>query len=117
MNRAFASLGIDAESSSGVCDKLEGIEPMLRDLPTTILIWSNGKADVFALAVIIHETMHSFGYEGNFDHYGTEQCNTRMAGGASGRPYNPDTWDLAEFQYYNGTCPDVYDNFVNSYQP
>ncbi|MFN2270037.1 MAG: hypothetical protein ACK2US_04315 [Anaerolineae bacterium] len=71
----------------------------------------------FGSSVIIHETMHSFGYEGNFDHYGTEQCNTRMAGGASGRPYNPDTWDLAEFQYYNGMCPDVYDNFVNSYQP
>jgi hypothetical protein len=71
----------------------------------------------FGSSVIIHETMHSFGYEGNFDHYGTEQCNTRMAGGASGRPYHPDTWDLAEFQYYNGMCPDVYDNFASAYQP
>jgi hypothetical protein len=71
----------------------------------------------FGASVIIHETMHSFGYEGNLDHYGTEQCNTRMASGASDRPYNPETWDLAEFQYYNGMCPDVYDNFVSAYQP
>jgi hypothetical protein len=71
----------------------------------------------FGSSVIIHETMHSFGYEGNYDHYGTEQCNTRMAAGASDRPYHPDTWELAEFQYYNGMCPDVYDNFASSYQP
>jgi hypothetical protein len=71
----------------------------------------------FGSSVIIHETMHSFGYEGNFDHYGTEQCNTRMCSGASSRPYNPDTWDTREFQYYNGMCPDVYDNFVSSHQP
>jgi hypothetical protein len=71
----------------------------------------------FGSSVIIHETMHSFGYEGNFDHYGTEQCNTRMAGGASGRPYDTSTWSTAEFQYYNGMCPDVYDNFASAYQP
>jgi hypothetical protein len=71
----------------------------------------------FGSSVIIHETMHSFGYEGNYDHYGTEQCNTRMAAGASDRPYNTDTWDQNQFQYYNGMCPDVYDNFMSSHQP
>jgi hypothetical protein len=71
----------------------------------------------FGSSVIIHETMHSFGYEGNYDHYGTEQCNTRMAGGASGRPYDASTWSTTEFQYYNGMCPDLYDNFASAYQP
>ena len=71
----------------------------------------------FGSSVIIHETMHSFGYEGNMDHYGTDTCDTYMASSTSGRPYNPDTWDLAEFQYYNGMCPYVYDNFVSAYQP
>lgn len=71
----------------------------------------------FGSSVIIHETMHSFGYEGNFDHYGTEQCNSRMSSGASGRPYDTSTFNSAEFQYYNGMCPDVYDNFASAYQP
>jgi hypothetical protein len=71
----------------------------------------------FGSSVIIHETLHSFGYAGNMDHYGTETCNTRMAGGASVRPYNTGTWSTAEFQYYNGMCPDVYDNFASAYQP
>jgi hypothetical protein len=71
----------------------------------------------FGPFVIIHETMHSFGYERNMDHYGTETCNTRMAGGTSDRSYHPEVWDLAECQYYNGMCPDVYDNFVSAYQP
>lgn len=69
----------------------------------------------FGSSVIIHETMHSFGYEGNYDHYGTAECNTHMAD--SSRPYNPDTWDSDEFQFYNGMCPYVYDNFVSSYRP
>lgn len=71
----------------------------------------------FASSVIIHETMHSFGPAGNMDHYGTETCTERMAGGTSGRPYNPANDNLAEFQYYNGMCPDVYDNFMSAYQP
>jgi hypothetical protein len=70
----------------------------------------------FGSSVIIHETMHSFGFEGNYDHYGTEQCDTTMASGTSGRPY-AEGFDHAEFQYYNGMCPHVYDNFVSSYQP
>lgn len=69
----------------------------------------------FAASTIIHETMHSFGKEGVMDHYGTEVCKARMAAGASDRPY--DTLDLAQSAYYNGMCPDVYDNFMRAYQP
>jgi len=70
-----------------------------------------------AASIIIHETMHLFGHEGAMDHFGTEACSARMVAEASDRPYNADTFDSAQFDYYNGMCPYVYDNFVRAYQP
>ncbi len=70
----------------------------------------------FASSTIIHELLHPFGFEGVYDHFSTQQCRDRMASGASTRPFSLE-FSLFEAQYYNGTCPDIYDNFVNSYQP
>jgi hypothetical protein len=72
----------------------------------------------FASTVIIHEIMHLFGENGNYDHSSTQQCDDMMASGISERPYSLEgPFDLAEAQYYNGICPYTYDNFVNGYQP
>lgn len=72
----------------------------------------------FAAATIIHEILHSFGDNGNMDHYATETCNQIMAGGISERPYNlSGPLDLHESQLYNAMCPYTYDNFVLGYQP
>lgn len=108
-------------SFNGECRNQDGV-PCVERLGYSMC--SNAVDDLYAssrtyfgCSVIIHETMHSFGFEGVYDHYGTESCNTRMASGASSRPYTGAVQDLSEFQYYNGMCPDVYDNFVNGYQP
>ena len=63
-----------------------------------------------AAGPVIHEFMHSFSDRGPGDHYGSEACNSRME-------WSTDHFDLDESEYYNGMCPDVYDNFANSYLP
>jgi hypothetical protein len=63
----------------------------------------------FALSMFIHEIMHSFGTNGNYDHFATAVCDTAMGGTdyqAGGR---------AKSQHYCGMCPNVYDNFAASY--
>jgi len=64
----------------------------------------------FAATSVIHEFLHSFSDAGNMDHYATPECNSHM-----GRPAGYFVFEEAEL--YNGMCPDVYDNFVDSYQP
>jgi hypothetical protein len=64
----------------------------------------------FGATIIIHEFMHPFAPGGDKDHYGTPQCNEHMG-------YPPGSFDLQKSEYYNGLCPFVYDNFINSYQP
>jgi hypothetical protein len=64
----------------------------------------------FVASTIIHEVLHPFSPGGNQDHYATPQCNAVM-----GWPENH--FDLAEAEYYNGMCPFVYQNFIQSYQP
>ena len=41
-------LGMAAASGDEVRRFLEQVDPLLRRLPTTVLVWSNGEADVFA---------------------------------------------------------------------
>jgi hypothetical protein len=41
-------LGMSAASGIDAQRNLEAIRPMLDRLPTTLLVWSNGQADVFA---------------------------------------------------------------------
>lgn len=64
----------------------------------------------FTSSTIVHELLHPFAAGGDQDHYSTPECNLRMG-------YPPQFFDLQEAQYYNGLCPDVYDNFRASYQP
>lgn len=64
----------------------------------------------FISSTIIHEILHSFSPGGETDHYATPECNARMG-------YPEGFFDLQESQYYNGLCPDVYENFVQAYQP
>ncbi|HET7218775.1 MAG TPA: hypothetical protein VFJ02_12045 [Vicinamibacterales bacterium] len=61
--------------------------------------------DTFTACSIVHEFMHPFGSEGNFDHYGTAQCIART--GMS----QADARDLALAQQSCGMCPDVYRQF------
>lgn len=63
-----------------------------------------------AAGPVIHEFMHAFGNRGPEDHYGSRACNEAL-----GR--QPDHFDWAESEYYNGFCPDVYGVFADSYRP
>lgn len=64
----------------------------------------------FAASSIIHEFLHPFSPGGNEDHYATPQCNAVMG-------WPEGNFVFEESQYYNGLCPFVYQNFINSYQP
>ena len=64
----------------------------------------------FNATTIIHEFLHPFSPGGNQDHYATPECNQHMG-------YPAGFFDFQKAEYYNGLCPFVYDNFINSYQP
>ena len=69
----------------------------------------------FTSNVLIHELLHPYGDNGNFDHFGTAVCKEGMgakmqeleSAGVSA-PFD----DL--FQQYAGMCPNVWENFKNS---
>jgi hypothetical protein len=61
--------------------------------------------DHFAACTVVHEFMHPFGSEGNFDHYGTPQCIART--GMS----QADAQNLTLAQQSCGMCPDLYQRF------
>lgn len=61
--------------------------------------------DYFTACSVVHEFMHPFGSEGNFDHYGTSQCVSRTAMSQA------DAQSLPLFQQSCGMCPDVYGRF------
>ena len=61
--------------------------------------------DYFIGCTVVHEFMHPFGNEGNFDHYGTAQCTSRT--GMS----QADAQNLNLFQQSCGMCPDLYPKF------
>ena len=62
-------------------------------------------ADYFTACTVVHEFMHPFGSEGNFDHYGTAQCISRT--GMS----QADAQNLSLAQQSCGMCPDLYQKF------
>ena len=64
--------------------------------------------NVFVACTIVHEFMHPFGENGNYDHYGTAICNEAMGTTAADS-------SSEDFQYYCGLCPNVYENFKNSF--
>jgi hypothetical protein len=61
--------------------------------------------DYFTACNVVHEFMHPFGSEGNFDHYGTQQRSART--GMS----QADARRLPPFHKSCGMCPDVYGRF------
>lgn len=63
----------------------------------------------FIVSIFIHEVLHSFGTNGNLDHFGTATCDTEMGGVSYG------AGDLATFQEFAGMCPNVWDTFADSY--
>jgi hypothetical protein len=62
-------------------------------------------ADYFTACSAVHEFLHPFGAEGNFDHYGTAQCVSRTGMSL------PDAQNLRLFQQSCGMCPDLYQKF------
>lgn len=66
----------------------------------------------FVSSSIVHEFMHSFGPNVEYDHYGTPVCKEAMG-------WTDDNWtfSLEEAEICSGMCPYVYDNLVASYQP
>ena len=57
---------------------------------------------------IVHEIMHPYGDHGNYDHFGSPQCDEIMGWG--NKPFNRE-----ESALYNNLCPYVYDRFVANY--
>jgi hypothetical protein len=57
----------------------------------------------FMASNVVHELLHQFGSDGNYDHYGAGKCVV------------PNPADLNAAQEYAGICPPVFDIFKNSY--
>jgi hypothetical protein len=57
----------------------------------------------FMGSLFVHELMHPFGESGKYDHYGVNNC-----------PEVSET-NSEDAQYYCGLCPNVYENFKNSF--
>lgn len=57
----------------------------------------------FAASTAVHELMHQFGSDGNYDHYGSTRCPT------------PNASDLNTAQTYAVICPAVFDLFRKSF--
>lgn len=60
-------------------------------------------------STFIHEVLHSFGTNGNMDHFGTTTCDTSMGGEDYG------AGDSFSFQEWAGMCPNTWQNFAQSY--
>lgn len=61
--------------------------------------------DYFTACTVVHEFMHPFGTEGNFDHYGTAQCTSRTGMAQA------DAQSLMLGQQSCQMCPDLYAKF------
>ena len=60
---------------------------------------------------VVHEFLHPFGLLGGPDnHYGSQACNLAMG-------WAPDHFDEEEAIFNAMMCPNVVENFVNSYHP
>lgn len=70
-----------------------------------------------ASSSFVHEFMHPFGSNLAQDHYFSPECTATMLSGISARPYQSESFNKAEADFYVNMCPFVFDNFVNSYRP
>ena len=130
-NHRFAACGYDWEHyketgewvvigtsslADGSCRNQAGV-PCISVPTVSYQVCGNVDADLpylkddraFVISVFIHEIMHSFGTNGNFDHFGTAVCDTAMGGGA----YKDG--GLATSQHFCGMCPSIYQSFSESY--
>ena len=101
------SIGGECPGNDGqACAEWEGMQVCPAALP-----FLEGHTPIdMAAGPVIHEFLHAFGNRGPGDHYGSEACNEAMG-------WQSDHFDLEESETYNGFCPDVYDVFIDSYQP
>jgi hypothetical protein len=101
-------------SSHGECRGVDGeacVEWSGMSVCKSALEFLEGHTPIdMAAGPVVHEFMHAFSDRGPEDHYASETCNKAMG-------WEPNHFDFAESEYYNGMCPDVYDNFSDSYQP
>lgn len=102
------SIGEECHGEAGTtCTAWEGMQVCPVALP-----FLEGRTRIDMVAEpIVHEFLHPFGVlDGADNHYGTEACNLAMG-------WEPDHFDDEEGASYAGMCPNVIENFANSYQP
>lgn len=105
--QSLVSIGEECPGNDGqACAEWEGMQVCPAALP---FLEGHTLIDMPA-GPVIHEFMHAFGNRGPGDHYGSEACNLAMG-------WQPDHYDLEESETFNAMCPDVYDNFADSYLP
>ncbi len=123
-NHMYARCGYDESGDALISNTSIGGE--CRNQPGTACVMKNGYSmcetavndlyastpNYFSASTVIHEIMHSFGINGNLDHFGSPDCTDEMKKKDS-------TWVPIddEAEKYNVMCPYVYDNFVNGYRP
>ena len=102
------SIGDECRGEEGTaCAAWEGMQVCQVALP---FLERRTRIDMVAEPVV-HEFLHPFGLLGGPDnHYGSEACNLAMG-------WAPDHYDEEEAQVNAGMCPNVVENFRNSYQP
>jgi len=102
------SIGDECRGEVGsACAAWEGMQVCQIALP---FLEGRTRIDMVAEPVV-HEFLHPFGLLGGpNNHYGSEACNLAMG-------WEPDHFDEAESASYAGMCPNVVENFANSYKP
>ena len=102
------SIGEECRGEAGsACAAWEGMQVCQVALP---FLEGRTRFDMVAEPVV-HEFLHPFGLLGGpNNHYGTEACNQAMG-------WEPDHFDESEVKSFAGMCPNVIENFANSYQP
>lgn len=102
------SIGDECRGEEGsACATWEGMQVCEIALP---FLEGRTRIDMVAEPVV-HEFLHPFGLLGGPDnHYGTEACNLAMS-------WPPDRFDEEEANANAGMCPNVVENFANSYHP
>lgn len=102
------SIGDECRGEEGTaCAAWEGMQVCEIALP---FLEGRTRIDMVAEPVV-HEFLHPFGLLGGPEnHYGTEACNLAMN-------WEPDHFDEEEAKANAGMCPNVVENFANSYHP
>ena len=101
------SIGDECRGDEGsACAAWEGMQVCEIALP---FLEGRTRIDMVAEPVV-HEFLHPFGLGGPDAHYGSEACALLMG-------WEPDHYDEEEAKANAMMCPNVVENFVNSYHP